>query len=890
MEAKLKILIVEDLQLDANLIKHEINRSGIQFIDQIVETQKDYIEAIQKFSPDIILSDYYLPTFDGMQALLIRKKISPNIPFILVTGTLNEEIAVEVMKAGANDYVIKEHITRIGTAIKTALEKVEIIRLKEESEEKLKILSLAVDQNPASIVITDIQGNIEYVNPKFTLLTGYSSNDVIGKNPRILKSGMTSIQEYKNLWDTITRGGEWRGEFQNLKKNGEFYFESAWISPITDESGAITHFLAVKEDITERKNSEKKIKTLSEAIEQSPTCIIITDANGKIEFVNSKFASFVQYSLDDVKGKYPLIFNVGHNCQESYKGMWDNLKSGNIWQGEFNNRKKDGTKFWEYVIISPLLENNVISNYILVSEDITEKKKMVDNLIVAKENAEESEERFHSLFENMIEGFAYCKMIFENGNPVDFIYIEVNNSFEALTGLKNVRGKKVTELIPGIRQSDPLIFQIYGRVALTGKPERFEMYVESLNDWYSVSVYSSKKEFFIAVFDVITERKNTEKALISSKEKAEESDRLKTAFLHNISHEIRTPLNAIIGFSSLLVNSNLPPQKRKEFLKIINVSNDQLLSVISGIISLSTLDTGQEKIQEKETDINEMLTNVYDQFLVNKTNPEVTFSYHQALSDKLAVIYTDPVKLMQILINLVGNALKFTKNGKVRFGYTLETNQLNFFVEDTGIGIPTEMHELIFERFRQVDNSATRKYGGTGLGLALSKGYVELLGSKIRLQSEIGKGSVFAFTIPYKPVIKTTRQNETQSRQLSIPVGKNILVVEDDITNFVLLSKLLTMLKLNVIRAENGEVAISICCGANQPDLVLMDIKMPIMDGIEATRRIKKLNPGLIVIAVTACANENDRIQILESGCDGYIVKPINQQVLLANLEKYLTQ
>ena len=198
-------------------------------------TKEDYIRSIQGFKPDIILSDYSLPTFNGMQALLIRNELAPSIPFILVTGSMNEETAVEVMKAGADDYVIKEHITRLGTAIKTTLEKQEIVRSKKEDEEKIKILSRAVEQNPASIIITDIDGLIEYVNPKFTQLTGYTMDEVIGKNPRILKSETTSSEEYKHLWEIITSGGEWSGEFQNRKKNGDIYFESASISPIMDQ-------------------------------------------------------------------------------------------------------------------------------------------------------------------------------------------------------------------------------------------------------------------------------------------------------------------------------------------------------------------------------------------------------------------------------------------------------------------------------------------------------------------------------------------------------------------------------------------------------------------------------------------------------------------------------
>jgi len=535
-----------------------------------------------------------------------------------------------------------------------------------------------------------------------------------------------------------------------------------WISttkmPLINPEGKIIGTFGISRNITERKLAEEKINTLSKAVEQSPSAIIITNSEGKIQFVNTKYTSLLQYSLDDVKWEKPRIFNPGHISQEEFEVMWKNLGSGDVWQGELKNRKKDGTMIWENVIISPLVDKEgEITNYILIIDDITEKKKMVDDLFMAKE-------------------------------------------------------------------------------------------------------------------------------------KAEESDHLKTAFLQNISHEIRTPLNAIVGFSSILGNPGLPDDKKMEFINIINVSSDQLLSIVSEIIALATLEAGQEQIVEKETDINQILLNVYEQFMISPISPEVAFSYHPALPDELAFIYTDPVKLMQILVNLVGNALKFTLKGTVRFGYTLNENTLEFFIEDTGIGIPEDMHEIIFERFRQVDNSLTRKYGGTGLGLALSKGYVSLLGGSIKLISEQGKGSTFSFTLPYKPITKerTIIVTELKTSEVDFPLQKTVLVAEDETNNFLLINEMLTSMKLKVIHAKNGLEAVNMCISGNLPDLVLMDIKMPVMDGIEATKKIKDCNPGLPVVALTAFALEFDKKRIFESGFNDYLVKPFHRKVLSTMLLKHL--
>jgi len=496
METILKILMVEDLQADAELIKRELQKNNIGFIDQCVETEENYIKAIQDFKPDIILSDYSLPHFNGMQALIIRQKLAPCVPFILITGTINEETAVEIMKAGADDYIIKENLKRLGEAFKAAIKKQKNLISKKEAEIQLRVLSRSVEQNPASIVITNTKGDIEYVNPKFTLLSGYSLEDVLGKNPRILKTDTTTPEEYKNLWQTITSGNDWHGEFQNRKKNGDIYFESASISPIINEEGILTHFIAVKEDITEKRNM--------------------------------------------------------------------------------------------------------------------------------------------------------------------------------------------------------------------------------LHD------------------------------LINAKDKAEESDRLKTAFLHNISHEIRTPMNAIVGFSGFLNNPDLLPEKRKEFTDIIIKSSDQLLAIITDIVSVATIESGQAKIFEKETNLNAICNLLNEQFKLKAEKQNISLCLKTALPDNEALVKTDETKLTEILSNLISNAIKFTKQGYVNFGYCIKGENIEFYVEDTGIGIPAEMHNEIFKRFSQIETETTRQYGGSGLGLSISKAYAELLGGKMWLTSKIEEGATFYVTIPYK--------------------------------------------------------------------------------------------------------------------------------------------
>ena len=487
-------------------------------------------------------------------------------------------------------------------------------------EDELRILSRAVEQNPASIVITDILGQIEYVNPKFTKLTGYLPNEVLGKNPRLLKSGSTNSAEYSDLWKTILAGGEWKGEFKNKKKSGEEYFETALISPIKDEKEHITHFLAVKEDITRRKKDEILIRKLSQAVGQSPASTIITDATGKIEFVNTAFTTLTQYTIEEVINKPPRIFNSGHISVVEFDSMWENLKTGKIWKGEYQNRRKDGTSYWENVTISSLMSSKgVISNYILIMDDISEKKKMLDDLIAAKDTAEES-------------------------------------------------------------------------------------------------------------------------------------NRLKSAFLATMNHELRTPLNHILGFSELIL-SGVTPEENINFASSIQHSGQSLLSIIEGVFDLALAEQANIKLRTQTFSL-------MDHFMENKASFDSilkTSAKHEHIQLTFkpdtrwlsSYVTADRSKINQVLTNLFKNAVKFTHKGTIEFGYEIENeSSLIFYVKDTGIGIPKEKQSIIFDYFRQVDDSYTRVYGGIGVGLAIAKKIANVMKGELKVVSEPGHGSTFSLALP----------------------------------------------------------------------------------------------------------------------------------------------
>jgi CheY-like chemotaxis protein len=349
-------------------------------------------------------------------------------------------------------------------------------------------------------------------------------------------------------------------------------------------------------------------------------------------------------------------------------------------------------------------------------------------------------------------------------------------------------------------------------------------------------------------------------------------------------------LNAIVGFSSFLNQPNLSMDKRKEFTDIISLSSEQLLSIITDIISVATLEAGQERIHKKEIDINQAIGAVYEQFCIKSLYPGITIQYHSDIPDNSARVVTDGVKLIQVLTNLVGNALKYTREGRVEFSSAIKDNELYFRIEDTGIGIPKHLHNKIFDRFWQVDSTVTREFGGTGLGLSISKAYVELMGGRIWLDSEPGVGSVFHFTVPYEPVLKSkkTGANEME-RALDESLSKKvILIAEDEINNFLLVREYLSESVFKIIRVENGLDAVNICKNRKDIDIILMDIKMPVMDGIEATRQIKIMKPEIPVIAVTAYAYDTDKKRLLESGFDEYLPKPLKRESLLKTINQFI--
>jgi signal transduction histidine kinase/CheY-like chemotaxis protein len=390
----------------------------------------------------------------------------------------------------------------------------------------------------------------------------------------------------------------------------------------------------------------------------------------------------------------------------------------------------------------------------------------------------------------------------------------------------------------------------------------------------------------------IEKRKHVELELIKAKEKAEESDRLKTAFLQNMSHEIRTPMNAIMGFSELMAKNFDNKIKLIKFSEIIARRCNDLLDIINDILDIAKIESGQLPVNMEECNLDEMFSELYiffREYQVRLGKQDIEFSLQVTCDSTDLIIIADKVKLKQILINLIINAFKFTERGSVKGGCRYdETGKLLFFVSDTGIGIPEDKQQMIFERFTQVNQGSKLNVGGTGLGLSIVKGLIGLMGGEIYLESSFDKGSTFTFTIPFKTAGMAHRHNPaTSSGKVIDVINKTVLIVEDDLYNAEYLKEVLSYADLNILHTDNGEEAVDISMN-QQVDLILMDVRLPGMDGYEATRQIKAQKPGIKIIAQTAYAAVDEKKKAFDAGCDDYISKPARKEAVLSIVDKHL--
>ncbi|MFO7658381.1 MAG: PAS domain S-box protein [Bacteroidales bacterium] len=760
---------------------------------------------------------------------------------------------------------------------------IDITRQKLDTE-KIRLMAKMLDKAPGSITVHDFKGRFIYANNKTFEIHGYTEDEFMAKNLNEIDipESAAKIEERMRI---IAENDETSFEVQHRRKDGSVFPLEVYVIMV-DWQGTPA-ILSIATDISQRKQSEQKLQEkdliFNAFMEYSPVYVFFKDHNIRSIHLSRNYEKVLGRPLEQLIGKtmYELFpSDLAKRMIEDDKKIINEGKQIQV-DETLNGRYYTSHKF-------PITFENKPPMLAGFTIDVTDHK-------LAEENLKQTD-----YFLQKSQSVAHIGSYYFNAKTGDWIgSLALNDIFgidETFT--KNINGW-IDLIHPEFQQE---MHNYLTQHVITGH-NRFDRE-------YKIIRFSDKQvrwvhgigelEFdengnttkMIGTIQDITERKNAGEELLKAKEKAEESDRLKTAFLQNISHEIRTPMNAIVGFSELLLRNYNDKEKLEQFSEIINQRCNDLLDIINEILDIAKIESGQLSEHLVSCNLNTVFENLKEFFdnyrkKISKQHIDFLIDIEEILNN--AEILTDATKLKQILINLINNAFKFTNEGIIKAGcrFTNE-NELIFFVQDTGIGIPAEKHDFIFERFTQVEYEMSRNYGGTGLGLPIVKGLVGLLGGRIWLESVPGKGSTFYFTLPYRVPEKTIPlAYQTYSAESLKNITGTVLVVEDDLYNSQYLKEVLRKTGLKLLFASYGKDAVEAAM-KYKIDLILMDIRLPDIDGYMVTREIKKLRKEIKIIAQTAYAAPGDDKKAFEAGCDDYISKPINKNQLISKIKAQL--
>jgi len=674
-----------------------------------------------------------------------------------------------------------------------------------------------------------------------------------------------------------------------LAKNGKIVPVIYSCSPVKDEKGIILGTVFIARDITEPKQVEERLRESNvkyqTIFESTGTAIFIIDEDTTILMANNECYSTLGYTATEIIGQKWSQYVAPESLQETLKNH--QLRRNNPDLTPIKYEIKVVTKKGE--ILSVILNVGMIpftKQSIVSFSDITELKRAEKALL-------QSEKNFHRSISESPLGICIVsvdgKSIYANKAFLDIFEFNSLEEFKSTPAINRYIPESYAQHqeIKEKREKGNDVFDYEISIILKTTEIRYIKVLRKEIMWNGIKHYQ-------IINQDITEQKKLTLDLIEAKERAEESDRLKSAFLANMSHEIRTPMNGILGFTEVLKEPGLTSEKQQEYISIIHKSGNRMLNIINDIIDISKIESGQMKVSLEETNVKVQIEFIYKFFKAEAERKGLYLFLKTNLSLSESTIITDREKLYAILTNLVNNAIKYTNSGSIEFGCgiveTSHTTSLQFYVKDTGIGIPKHRQEAIFERFIQADITKKRAYQGAGLGLTISKAYVEMLGGKIWVESEEGIGSTFYFTLPImeKPDEKKIIKNEIPTSVGEPRMNKlKILLVEDDETSEILISITINEFSKTIIVARNGNEAVEICRNNPDIDLILMDIQIPEIDGYEATRQIRQFNKEVVIIAQTAFALSGDREESIDAGCNDYIAKPIKKEELLSLIQKY---
>jgi two-component system, sensor histidine kinase and response regulator len=1046
MPRPLHLLLLEDNSADAELNERVLRRAGLEFESRRVETREQFLAALDDFQPDAILADFGLPHFDGLNALELARTHDAALPFIFVTGALGEEGAVELLRNGANDYILKDRLTRLPDALTRALEAARQGQALHRAEQNLResearfhalfehmrsgVCIYEAIEDGRDFIIRDLNHSVEYIE-------GIEASALIGRRlteafPGVAECGFLSV--FERVWRTgraehipprlyrDQRLQGWRENFiyrlphgevvavyddvterrtlelaleesrERLElalegselglwdwrvQTGETQFNERWaamlgyrlaeLEPTSMQTwqdlchpedlalakqrleshfrGEVPYFecefrLRHKDghwvwildrgkvvewgadrrpvrmagthlDITERKRIEDTLHQLSLAVEQSPTSIVITDLDARIEYANPSFSRVSGYTPEEAIGQNPRLLQSGQTPSKVYEDLWATLQRGEVWRGELYNKRKNGELYVELATISPVRQpDGRVTHYLAVKEDITDLKCAQEELDRYRQHLEElvetrtrelrlAEEHSRLILESSADGLY--------GVDVEGRTTFVNPAACAMLGYtpEQLLGRPSHEILHHSyadgrhypMEDCPLHSTLLHGEVRRGDDESFwRADGTSLPVSYSSHPIRREGEIVGAVvsFIDVSTQKQAEAAREAALAEAEHLARVKSEFLANMSHEIRTPLNAVLGFAQIGVRESDPNKIRVFFQRILD-SGQLLLGIINDILDFSKIEAGKLNINEAEVDLRAVIERSVDLLSTRAKDKGLRFSIEED-PNLPATFMGDDLRLSQVLANLLSNAVKFTDQGAVTFGIQREEGRLLFSVEDTGIGMREDYLANLFQPFEQADGSITRRYGGSGLGLAISKRLVELMGGEIHAWSRFGEGTRFETRLPLieprgvigpsRLVTETATPEWTGARLRGI----RLLAAEDNPANRLVLEEMLRAEDCDLTQVEDGCQAVA-CVEREGPtafDLVLMDIQMPVMDGLEATQRIHQIAPELPVVGLTAHALNSERHLCLQAGMVDHIAKPVDIEQLIAIIVRHV--
>ena len=877
MNSSLKILIIEDNPADFVLLERQLRQQGLVAECRRVASDADLDAALQE-AWDVVLSDYILPGVDFRSSLLRIQQQKPGLPVILVSGSVGEETAVELLRLGLTDFILKDNLVRLGSAVERALNEAKLRHARQiaetalhESERagregqrqaRLAALNLMQDAIAARDQLEAVNAALRESEARLALqarraeallelprsadqldetafmqrgqelaeeLTGsqiafiHFVNDDQETIELVTWSRRTLESYCKAGFDKhypVSEAGIWADALRQRKAvvindyataidkhglpEGHAHLERLISVPVM-EGGLVRMMTGVGNKntpytemdvetvqlisneiwrIVRQQRAEYELRKLALAVEQSPESIVITDLEANLEYVNETFVRNTGYSRAEATGKNPRILHSGKTPKATYDALWTAMKEGRPWKGEFTNKRKDGSEYVEFAIITPLRQpDGKVSHYVAVKEDITEKKRNAAEL------------------------------------------------------------------------------------------DRHRLHLEELVEKRTVELTATQRE-------------------------AERLARVKSEFLANMSHEIRTPLNAVLGFAQIGLRDSQGRQSSDTFSRILD-SGQVLLRVVNDILDFSKIEAGKMEIERGIVHPGVILDRCADLVQATAHAKGLEFRIEES-ADLPATCQGDELRLTQVLMNLLSNAIKFTGQGQITLSASRRVvdgaEQLLFRVTDTGIGMSESEQARLFQPFEQADSSTTRQFGGTGLGLAISKRLLGLMEGHIEVTSQPGQGSEFRVSLPLRGAQGLAAQR-TRASEIPLPFksGKRlrdlaILAADDNEVNRLVLEQLLSREGCRLTLVENGQLALERVQtgGAHAFDVVLMDVQMPVMDGLEATRLIKAQAPDLPVIGLTAHALAEERDKCLAAGMVQHVAKPIVLNELINAIRKHV--